>query len=56
VRSGDGQLPIFVFVSADQTGRGRDVTMNRKDVNEIQPAQAAIDVIVQVARFMFQRM
>jgi hypothetical protein len=36
VRSGDGKLVIFVFAPADQTGRGRDVTMNRKDVNEIQ--------------------
>jgi uncharacterized 2Fe-2S/4Fe-4S cluster protein (DUF4445 family) len=42
VQPGDGKLPAFVLVPADQTGHGRDITMNRKDVNEIQLAKAAI--------------
>jgi len=42
VGPGDGKLPAFVLVPADQTGHGRDITMNRKDVNEIQLAKAAI--------------
>ena len=32
----------FLLVPADQTGHGRDIVINRKDVNEIQLAKAAI--------------
>jgi len=42
VHSGEGILPSVVLVPADKTGHGRDLTMNRKDVNEIQLAKAAI--------------
>jgi uncharacterized 2Fe-2S/4Fe-4S cluster protein (DUF4445 family) len=42
VRSEGGELPAFVLVPADHTGHGQDLTMNRKDVNEIQLAKAAI--------------
>jgi len=36
------QLPELVLVPADATGHGRDITLNRKDVNEIQLAKGAI--------------
>ena len=36
------QLPEFVLVAADATGHGSDITLNRKDVNEIQLAKGAI--------------
>lgn len=36
------KLPAFVIVPADKTGHGRALTMNRKDINEIQLAKAAI--------------
>ena len=42
VHSSAGKLPAFILVPADQTGHGRDLTMNRKDVNVIQLAKAAI--------------
>lgn len=43
VRPGrNGKLAEFLLVPAEQTGHGHDVTMNRKDVNEIQLAKAAI--------------
>jgi uncharacterized 2Fe-2S/4Fe-4S cluster protein (DUF4445 family) len=42
VHSDEGILPFVVLVPADKTGHGRDLTMNRKDVNEIQLAKAAI--------------
>jgi uncharacterized 2Fe-2S/4Fe-4S cluster protein (DUF4445 family) len=42
-RSGD-RLTDFVLVPAQETGHGRDITLTRKDVNEIQLAKAAIRV------------
>jgi uncharacterized 2Fe-2S/4Fe-4S cluster protein (DUF4445 family) len=39
---GDGQPPEFVLVPAEKTGHGRDITITRSDVNEIQLAKAAI--------------
>jgi uncharacterized 2Fe-2S/4Fe-4S cluster protein (DUF4445 family) len=36
------QLPELVLVPAAATGHGRDITLNRKDVNEIQLAKGAI--------------
>ena len=38
----EGSLPKFVLVPAAQTGNDCDITMTRKDVNEIQLAKAAI--------------
>jgi len=35
-------LSEFVLVPAEATGHGRDITLNRKDVNEIQLAKGAI--------------
>jgi uncharacterized 2Fe-2S/4Fe-4S cluster protein (DUF4445 family) len=35
-------LPELLLVPADATGHGRDITLNRKDVNEIQLAKGAI--------------
>lgn len=39
---GEGAERAFVLAPADQTGHGRDVVINRKDINEIQLAKAAI--------------
>jgi uncharacterized 2Fe-2S/4Fe-4S cluster protein (DUF4445 family) len=41
VRAGEKQ-PEFVLVPADATGHGRDIVVNRRDINEIQLAKAAI--------------
>jgi uncharacterized 2Fe-2S/4Fe-4S cluster protein (DUF4445 family) len=41
VRPGN-PLTEFLLVPAAETGHGRDITMNRKDVNEIQLAKGAI--------------
>jgi uncharacterized 2Fe-2S/4Fe-4S cluster protein (DUF4445 family) len=52
VRAREGQ-PEFLLVPASDTGHGRDITITRGDVNEIQLAKAAIragiDVLLQEA-------
>jgi uncharacterized 2Fe-2S/4Fe-4S cluster protein (DUF4445 family) len=41
VRKGE-ELPEVLLVDAEATGHGRDITLNRKDVNEIQMAKGAM--------------
>ena len=53
VRAREGQ-PEFLLVPAAETGHGRDITITRGDVNEIQLAKAAIragiDVLLREAQ------
>jgi uncharacterized 2Fe-2S/4Fe-4S cluster protein (DUF4445 family) len=44
VRTGEVGLPEFLLVPADRTGHGQEISITRKDVNEIQLAKAAIRV------------
>ena len=46
--SHDGALLGYTLVPADQTGHGRAIRVNRKDVNEIQLAKAAIRTGVEI--------
>jgi len=43
VRPGEG-LPEFLLVPAERTGHGKEISLTRKDVNEIQLAKSAIRV------------
>ncbi len=49
--SGEGIEKAFILVSGEKSGSGRDITINRKDINEIQLAKAAIrtgiDILLQ---------
>jgi uncharacterized 2Fe-2S/4Fe-4S cluster protein (DUF4445 family) len=47
VRSRDGK-PEFILAPAATTGHGRDVVVNRKDVNEVQLAKAAIRAGIEI--------
>jgi uncharacterized 2Fe-2S/4Fe-4S cluster protein (DUF4445 family) len=47
VRPGNS-LAEFLLVPASATGHGRDITMNRKDVNEIQLAKGAIRAGIEI--------
>jgi uncharacterized 2Fe-2S/4Fe-4S cluster protein (DUF4445 family) len=43
VRSGEGP-PEFLLVPAERTGHGKEISLTRKDINEIQLAKSAIRV------------
>ena len=40
--SGEGAEKAFILVHAEESGNGRDIVINRKDINEIQLAKGAI--------------
>lgn len=44
----NGRLADFILVPAAETGHGRDITVTRKDVNEIQLAKGAIRAGIEI--------